>query len=175
MKFSTKKMVEASFFLALGLILPMLFHQFGMLGQLLLPMHIPVLLCGFILGKRYGSLVGFITPFLSSVLTGMPPIYPTALAMALELAVYGYAAGYFFKKKNINIILSLVIAMILGRIVSGMANLILFSMAGKPYAFSMFITASFVKPVWGIILQLIAIPTIVTVLEKAKKGAAVNG
>ena len=175
MKFSTKNMVYAALFLALGLILPIAFHGFGMLGQLLLPMHIPVLLCGFILGKRYGAIVGFLTPLLSSLFTGMPPIYPTAVAMALELAVYGYASGYLYKKKNINIILSLVIAMILGRFVSGVANLILLSMGGKPYAFSMFITASFIKPVWGIVLQLVAIPVIIKALEKAKKGAAING
>lgn len=174
MKFKTNEMIKASLFIALGLVLPFAFHQIG-LGQALLPMHIPVLLCGFILGERYGIIVGLITPFLSSILTGMPPIYPAALSMALELATYGFVSGYLYKKKNANIFLSLIISMLLGRLVSGTTNYLLLSMAGKPYAFKIFITASFITPISGIILQLVLIPVIVKSLYKIQKGTTVNG
>jgi thiamine transporter ThiT len=84
MNIKTKDLVKAALFLALGIILPYIFHmEGGMGGQMFLPMHIPVLLCGFILGERYGLLVGILTPVLNSVITGMPPIYPVALAMML--------------------------------------------------------------------------------------------
>ncbi len=175
MKVKTNEMVKASLFIALGLILPFAFHRIGMGGPIFLPMHIPVLLCGFILGERYGAIVGFITPFLNSVLTGMPPIYPIAVAMALELTAYGFITGYLYKKKNVNLIISLIISMLIGRLISGIANYILLSMAGKPYALKMFITASFVKPIWGIIIQLILIPIVVKTVEKYQKESTING
>lgn len=173
MKMKTNELVKAGFFLALGLLLPYVFHiTGGMGGQVLLPMHIPVLLCGFILGGKYGLIVGVITPFLNSVLTGMPPIYPTAVAMALELGAYGFISGYLYKNKKLNMFVSLTTAMVLGRVISGIANYILLSMVGKKYMLTLFITSSFIRPIWGIILQLILIPVIIKAVNSVNKGAA---
>lgn len=169
MNVKTNQLVQAALFLALGLIVPYIFHTTGIAGQIFLPMHLPVLLCGFILGERYGIIVGFITPILNSVLTGMPPIYPTALAMALELASYGFVAGYIYKNKKKNVILSLITAMIAGRIVLGVANYVLFFMAGNKYLLTMFIASSFIKPIWGIIIQLVLIPVIIKLIENRKE------
>ena len=171
MKNKTKDLVTSGMLLALGLILPYLFHiTGGMAGQFLLPMHIPVLLCGFLTGGWYGLAVGFLTPFLNSLLTGMPPIYPTAVAMSLELAAYGAISGFMYKSKKINLFVSLIIAMIAGRFVSGAANYFLYSMMGKKYMFKVFIASSFVKPIFGIILQLILIPAIIYVYRKHKNS-----
>lgn len=175
MKFKTNDMVKASIFLALGLILPYFFHLMGMAGTVFLPMHIPVLLCGFILGSRYGLIVGLVTPLLSSVLTGMPPIYPIGISMCLELAMYGFISGFLYKEKGLNIFIALIIAMLAGRAVSGVANYALFTMGGKPFVFKMFLTGSFVKGMWGILIQLIFIPIIMKALEKTNKGRALNG
>lgn len=173
MKIKTNELVKAALFLALGLILPYVFHiTGGMAGQMLLPMHIPVLLCGFVLGERYGLIVGVLTPLLNAVFTGMPPIYPTAVAMMLELGTYGFASGYLYKNKRANVFVSLIIAMLLGRFVSGIANFILLSMAGKSYMFAAFLTSSFVTPIWGIIIQIILIPIIVRAINKYMKKAA---
>lgn len=172
MKTKTNDLVKAGFFLALGIILPYVFHiTGGMLGQVFLPMHIPVLLCGFLLGERYGLIVGIITPLLNSFLIGMPPIYPTALAMVFELGVYGFLSGYLYKKKKFNIFASLIIAMLAGRAVSGAANYMLLSMMGKKYMFAAFLTSSFITPIWGILAQLILIPVIIKLVEKNKKAA----
>ena len=95
MKTSTRNLVLAGMFLALGLILPFLTVQIPELGSRLLPMHIPVLLCGFICGARYGLAVGFITPLLRSVLFSIPVLFPMAVSMAFELAAYGAIAGIF--------------------------------------------------------------------------------
>lgn len=170
MQSKTKNVVMSGLFLALGLILPLIFHMAGgMAGQVLLPMHIPVLLCGFLVGGWYGLAVGFITPFLNSLLISMPPIYPTAIAMAFELAAYGAVSGYMYKKKKINVYVSLITAMIIGRLISGAANYILLSMTGKSYMLKVFIASSFVKPIFGIILQLILIPAIIYIYRKTLK------
>ncbi len=169
----TTNMVKAAIFLALGLLIPYIFHVTGVAGQIFLPMHVPVLLCGFILGPRYGLIVGFITPLFNAVLTGMPPIYPTAFAMAFELATYGWITGWLYKIKNKNVFVSLIIAMLLGRMVSGAANYILLGFAGEKYVLTMFLMSSFVKCIWGIIIQLILVPLIIKTVETENtKGMA---
>ena len=157
-KSTTLPLVLAAMFTALGVLLPIALHPFGVTGQALLPMHIPVLLCGFLIGWKYGALVGFIVPLLSSLFTGMPPAYPVGISMALELAAYGFFAG---------IIVSLVGSMLAGRAVMGIANLVLLGISGKPYLFSTFLTGAFVTALPGIILQLILIPAILLALKKA--------
>lgn len=94
-----KQLTLSAFFLALGLVLPFAFHSFGpQAGTVFLPMHIPVLLCGFVCGPAYGALVGMLTPLLSSALTGMPPLMPTGIAMCVELSTYGFLSGWMTKK-----------------------------------------------------------------------------
>lgn len=169
MKIKTKELSRASLFLALGIIIPYVFHiAGGMTGQIFLPMHLPVLLCGFFLGSRYGLIVGILTPFLNSLLTGMPPIYPTGIAMALELGTYGLISGYLYKNKKSNMFISLIAAMLLGRLVSGAANYILLSMIGKKYMLKVFLASSFITPIWGILIQLILIPFLVKVIDNGK-------
>lgn len=175
METNTKEVVKGGLFLALGLILPYIFHFTGIPGNIFLPMHIPVLLCGFILGERYGLIIGFITPLMNSVITGMPPIYPTAISMAFELACYGWLSGYLFTKKSRNIYLSLALAMIFGRLVSAIANYVLLGFAGKSFVLKLFLINAFVKPVWGILIQIIIIPFIVKAIEKNSKVVSLNG
>ena len=131
--FSTKNLVFAGVFIALGIVLPFFTGQIPQIGSMLLPMHIPVLLCGFVCGWPLGLLVGFITPLLRSALFGMPPLFPTALAMAFELAAYGALSGLCYKilrKKVSTVYLSLILSMIGGRIVWGVVSLILSTIAG---------------------------------------------
>ncbi len=163
-KSTTLQLVLAAMFTALGVLLPIALHPLGPVGQVLLPMHIPVLLCGFLVGWKYGVLVGFLVPFLSSFTTGMPPIYPAGISMALELAAYGFLAGFLSRKHSIMV--SLVGAMLAGRVVMGVANLVLLGMSGKSYLFSTFLSGAFVTALPGILLQLILIPAILFALEK---------
>ena len=160
-----KQLTLSAFFLALGLVLPFAFHSFGpQAGTVFLPMHIPVLLCGFVCGPAYGALVGMLTPLLSSALTGMPPLMPTGIAMCLELSTYGFLSGWMTKK--LNLYPSLIITMLAGRAVSGLANLVLLSMAHKAYTVQIFLTATFVTAIPGIVLQLVMIPLLVSVVKK---------
>lgn len=166
---SVQKMILAAVFMALGLLLPFVTGQIPQIGMMLLPMHLPVLLCGFLCGWPYGLLVGFITPLFRSVLFGMPPLYPTATAMAFELAAYGFFSGFFYEKfpKKISFTyLTLLLSMFLGRIIWGFVSLLLYNAMGKGFTLAMFMGGAFLNAVPGIILQIVLIPALVAALQK---------
>ncbi len=167
MKVDTKKLVSTGLLIALGMVLPSFFHMFGA-GTVMLPMHIPVLICGLACGMPYGAACGVILPLLSSVTTGMPPIFPTAPAMAFELCTYGLICGLLFYKARMNIYVSLLGGMLAGRVVSGIANAILMGVADRPYGVESFLMAAFVTGLPGIIIQLVFVPVIVLLLIKAR-------
>ena len=172
----TRDLVWAALFLAIGIVIPYIFHVTSLPGQIFLPMHIPVLLCEVILGKRYGLILGILLPFVNSVLLGMPSIFPTGVAMAFELATYGVLTGLLYKDKKCNIFLSLIVAMIVGRMVSGIANYILLTVGGNGFVFTAFLTTTFIKAIPGIIIQLILIPVVLRAVDHVKKEeVAING
>ncbi|SEG16481.1 Protein of unknown function [Caloramator fervidus] len=162
----TTKLIKAGFFISLALLIPYIFHSAGLAGAIFLPMHLPVLLAGFILGKKYGLAVGFISPILSSILTDMPPLYPTSFAMAFELATYGFITGLLYNDKKMNIFTSLILAMLFGRFVSAIANILLLNFVGKKFILKAFLASAFITPIWGIIIQLILIPAVVNIYKK---------
>ena len=169
-----RRLTYAAICLALALVLPFLTGQIPQIGSALCPMHIPVLLCGFLCGWPWGLAVGFIAPLLRSVLFGMPVMVPGAVAMAFELAVYGCVAGFLYRKfpKTIpGIYASLLIAMVLGRVVWGIARLVLAGIAGNGFTFAAFLSGAITTAVPGIIVQLVLIPVIVYALEKAGLNA----
>lgn len=169
-KFTTKKLVLSGLFIAIGLVLPLFTHTIG-LGTNILPMHIPVLICGFVCGWPYGLVVGVITPLLSSLLTGMPPLIPYAITMAFELAAYGFMAGLLYKafpKKTVFVYVSLIISMIFGRIVWGTAMLAILGLTGKVFTWVAFTGGAFIESLPGIIIQIILIPILIIALKKAK-------
>ena len=166
----TKKLVISALMLSIGLILPLLTSQIKEIGDSILPMHLPVMLCGIICGGYYGAGVGFIMPFLRSVIFTMPPIYPNAVWMAFELATYGLVIGLIYnsrKNKSIkHLYLSIVCSMVCGRIVWGIVKLILLSIKGNAFTFTAFITGGFIDAIPGIIIQLILIPIIISITER---------
>ena len=153
--------------MALGLVLPIVFHMVGA-GPTFLPMHIPVLLCGLLFGWQYGAVCGAVVPLLSSLLTGMPPLFPTGAAMVLELCAYGVLTGVFYRKLRWNVYPALLCAMLGGRVVSGAANAVFLGLAEKSYGFAAFVSASFVTAIPGIAIQVVVIPVMILALEKAK-------
>ena len=165
------KLVFAAMFLALSYVLPFLTGQIPEIGSMLCPMHIPVLLCGFICGWPWGLVVGLTAPLLRSLTLGMPPLFPTAVCMAFELAAYGAVAGIMHKilpKKKVSIYGSLLIAMIIGRIVWGCAMYIFMGINGGAFTFTAFIAGAFTNAIPGIIVQIILIPVLVMLLENPK-------
>ena len=164
-----QKMVLSALFLALGMIMPFLTGQIQQFGNMLLPMHIPVILCGFICGPWWGLAVGATTPLLRSLLMGMPPLFPIAIVMAFELSTYGFLAGMlykFFSKTKLSLYVALLTSMIGGRIVWGIGASVFYTMAGIPFGWPMFLAGAFLTAWPGILLQLIVIPPIIGSLQK---------
>lgn len=168
---NTKRLVLMALFLAIGLALPFLTMQIPEIGAMLLPMHIPVLICGFVVGPWAGLIVGAVTPVLRSVLFGMPYMYPTAVSMAFELAAYGFFAGLLYRmlpKKPAYTYVSLLISMVLGRVVWGIVRFLMAGLGGSEFSIAIFWADGFVSAVPGIILQIVIIPIIVLALKRAK-------
>ena len=166
----TTKLILSALFLALCFVLPNLTGSIPTIGSMLLPMHLPVLLCGFFCGGFWGGAVGFTAPILRSLLIGMPKMYPMAIAMSFELAVYGIVCGvlyHYLPKKNLtSVYISLIVAMVAGRVVFGVVNMTLIVSGGGAYPFSAFIASTLTGSIPGIILQLIVVPALVVAVQK---------
>ena len=164
-KTDINKMIASTVFLSLGIVLPFFTGQIKEIGDSLLPMHIPVMLCGLICGARYGFAVGVILPILRSVIFGMPPLYPNAAWMSVELATYGFVIGYLYFLHNKNklgwLYCCLATSMICGRVTWGITKSILFGVAGKSFTFHAFLIGGFIDSFPGIILQFVLIPFII--------------
>jgi len=169
-KQSTKKLVAAALLLAIGWLLPLLTGQIYAIGTMLLPMHIPVMIGGFILGPFWGLLIGFILPITRSLIFGMPIMVPGAVGMAFELAAYGFCCGYFHrlfrKTKFLRSYGTLIISMIIGRLVWAIARIVLYGIVKTPITWAIFISTEFIKAWPGMILQLLIIPPVVSAIRK---------
>ena len=166
---NSKKLTLAGMFLALALLMPFLTGQIPQVGSMLCPMHIPVILCGFFCGGFWGLLVGAVAPLLRSVLFGMPPMFPVAFCMAFELAVYGLVSGTLHRllpRKKASVYVSLVTAMVLGRLVWGAARLICAGLDTTAFGLGAFWAGAITTAIPGIIVQIILIPVLVMALEK---------
>ena len=165
-----RRMVSAAVCLALCMVLPFLTGQIPQVGSALCPMHIPVLLAGFLCGPWWAMAVGAVAPLLRFALFGMPPIFPTGVAMCFELAAYGLVSGLLYArlpKKTANIYVSLLTAMLAGRVVWGIVRVVLSGVAGEPFTWAAFMAGAFVNAVPGIVVHILLIPVIVMALRKA--------
>lgn len=164
------KLVYAAVCLALAMVLPLLTGQIPEVGSMLCPMHIPAFLCGFLCGWPWGFAVGFLSPLMRFVIFSMPPIYPTGISMAFELAVYGAVSGLLYQKlprSMGSVYISLIAAMVAGRIVWGAAQLIIAGLGGTSFPFAAFVSGAVTTAIPGIVLQLVLIPAIVSAMRKA--------
>ena len=170
-KQNTIKITCAAVCLALALVLPFLTGQIKQVGNMLCPMHLPVFLCGFVCGWPWGLAIGFIAPLLRSVMFGMPVMFPSAAAMSVELAVYGFLAGYLYKilpKKIPFTYLALLLSMFGGRIVWCAAQYAFARIQNGAFVVSAMVAGAFTNALPGMLLQLVLIPAIIFALKKAK-------
>ncbi len=169
-KIELKNVVFSAMLLTVGLVLPFLTGQIQQIGNMLLPMHFPVILCGLICGWKYGLCIGFIMPLLRSAIFGMPVMYPSAIAMAFELAAYGFFAGFFFSRAKWQCIKSLyrclIVSMLLGRAVWGVAMTVILGLGADGFTLTAFLSGAFFNAIPGIIAQLVLIPAIMLALDK---------
>ena len=166
-----RRLAYSALFLALALVLPFLTGQIPTIGKALSPMHIPVMLCGFLCGPLWGAAVGAVAPLLRSVLFGMPAMFPGGVAMTFELTTYGILSGWLYRllpRKPWSIYVSLLVAMVCGRLVWGAARFALAGLSGSEFPFSAFLAGAVTGAVPGIILHIVLIPLLVMGLERAK-------
>ena len=164
-----RKLTLSAMFLALAFVMPFLTGQIPQIGSMLCPMHIPVLLCGFFCGAPWGLVVGAIAPILRSFTLGMPPMFPTAFCMAFELAAYGFVAGWLHKmlpKKKVNVYVSLLVAMVIGRLIWGAVMFACMGFDASAFGISAFLAGAVLNAVPGIVLQIVLIPVVVLTLER---------
>ena len=184
----TKNLTLSAMFIAVGLVLPMITGNIPQVGSMLLPMHIPVFLCGLICGWPYGLAVGAVLPMMRSLLFGMPPLYPVAIAMTFELAAYGFVSGFLYNRSRWQCVIalyrSMIAAMLAGRVVWGAAEVILLGVAGNAFTWQAFMAGAFLNAIPGIAVQLILIPALMVLLNRTglvkfrradSKTAAANG
>ncbi|SFI27330.1 Protein of unknown function [Tindallia magadiensis] len=167
---NTRELVWGAMLIAVGVVLPIAFHAVGGAGPVFLPMHLPVFFAGIILNPYLAGIVGFLTPFISSMLTGMPPLFPMMPIMMMELATYGFVTSHFVYQKNRRLLPSLCISMVAGRVVAG------FTVWGLSRFFAvalpgpvLFLSGSILTGIPGILIQLIFIPSVIGIVSLRKK------
>ncbi|HOP11586.1 MAG TPA: ECF transporter S component [Oscillospiraceae bacterium] len=166
-----RKLVYSAMFLALAFVLPFLTANNPQLGNMLSLMHLPVLLCGFVCGWPWGLLVGFIAPLLRSFTLGAPPLMPTAVAMAFELATYGLISGLLYKllpKKLGFYYVDLITAMIVGRLIWGTARYVIGGIQNTEFGLAAFWAGAVANAIPGIAVQIVLIPPLIMVFQKNK-------
>lgn len=169
----TKKQIQdlvtSAMLMAVGIVLPFFTGQIPQIGNMLLPMHLPVLVCGLICGWQYGGIIGFMLPLLRYMLFSAPPM-PNGIAMAFELAAYGAIAGFLYNRSRWQCILSLyrslVIAMVGGRMVWGLVRVLMLGIGGNAFSWEMFMAGALLNAIPGIILQLVFIPVLMVALNR---------
>ena len=163
-----RRMIIAALLLAVALLLPFLTGQIPEIGKMLCPMHLPVLLCGFVCGPLWGGAVGLVSPLLRFLLFGMPQM-PTALSMAFELAAYGALTGVFRRLFSLRVgfvYLSLLLSMLGGRLVLAVAQFAIAGFTDTTFSFALYFAGAVTQAIPGILLQLVLIPPIVLVLKR---------
>lgn len=167
-KVNSRKLVYSALFLALSMILPLLTGQIPQIGKALCPMHLPVLLCGFLCGWPWGMAVGFAAPFLRFAIFSAPPM-PNGIAMAFELATYGFLTGFLYRrlpKRPLGVYITLIFAMVGGRVVWGAVRFFMAGLQGSAFPVSAFLAGAVLNSVGGIVLQLVLVPLIVLALQR---------
>ena len=170
-KIQIKKLTNAAVCLTMCMALPFLTAQIPQIGRALGPMHIPVLLAGFLCGPWWTMMVGVVAPLLRFALFGMPIIFPTGVAMCFELATYGLVSGLLYaclQKKTSSIYVALIMAMITGRIIWGAAMVVISGVTGSEFTWMVFLASAFLNAIPGIILHILLIPAVVIALQKAR-------
>ena len=162
----TKNLVMAGLLLAMGVILPSIFHFTGIDGRIFLPMHIPVLLGGFLLPPIYAFLLGILTPILNNLLTGMPPLFPMMVIMVFELAMYGFITSFLYRRLRTPMLISLILSMIIGRIVAGGVVYLLVVLFSQKMDPQLFIKGGVITGLPGIAIQIILVPLLIGAINK---------
>jgi len=162
-----KKLTFSSLCLGLCFVLPLLTAGNTQAATMLCLMHFPVMVCGMMCGAPWGVAVGVTAPILRSLMFELPPMFPQAVSMCLEMGTYGLVCGLLAndsRKEAFHVFFDLLLAMLAGRAVWGicMAVFTVFS----DMQFSLLLFQESVMDTWpGIILQLMSLPPLIVYLQ----------
>ncbi len=171
LKSNIQRLAASAVSLALCFVLPFVTGQVPEIGNMLCPMHIPVLLCGSLCGWQFGAVTGFVAPLFRSFIFASPPLFPQAISMSFELLTYGLLSGLMSKilpDKNIYVYLNLVISMLSGRAVWGLVRFIIQGLGYTEFSLNLFLAGAFTNAVPGIIIQIIVVPLIVIAVKRSR-------
>lgn len=166
-KITVKALISAGV-IALAVILPQLVHLFSGAagGAKWLPMYLPVLIGGCLLGWRWGLGVGVLSPVVSFLITSMTgnamPAASRLPYLIAELAVFAVVSGVFSKKISENLWLAfpaVLLAQVSGRAVFLMVAAIFQSIA--PLSAARCVVAGSQTGLLGLVLQAVLVPFIV--------------
>ncbi|MCX8052204.1 MAG: ECF transporter S component [Armatimonadetes bacterium] len=165
MKYSARDLAVGGLFGAVGVALPIVFHAVG-LGRAFLPMHLPVLVGGLLVSPAVAFAVGVVTPLVSSGLTGMPPMVPTAFLMTLELGALAGIASISRRLLRLPVMVSVIFAMVAARVIGALELLAIAPLMGMKQSPVVYLTQSVVLSLPGIALQLVAAPIAVAAINR---------
>lgn len=106
-KITYKTLVSATI-IALAVVLPQIFHlALGQAGGIkFLPMYLPVLIGGCLMGAKWGAAIGMLSPLVSFIITSAisepMPMLQRLPFMIIELTVFAFVSGLFSKKISEN-------------------------------------------------------------------------
>lgn len=169
-----RKMVLAAMLVASGILLPVLFHMLG-LGSVFLPMHIPALIAGMMLPWPYALGVGVLTPVLSALLTGMPPVFPMLPIMVVELGVYALSGSLLAHKAGWKPVVALLTSMLLGRVAASLAAYVMVGVFQAPLPPTpwAYFAAMVSGGLPGLAVQLVLLPSLLLALQFSRRKKAV--
>lgn len=158
---------------ALAAVIPQLFHLIGgkPVGNIFLPMHLPVILGGFLLNPTAALVCGVLSPLFSFFVSGMPQ-FPRLIFMMFELGAYGLITSLCTHKFRLPVFITLPLSWIGGRAVflitaAFALHVLNLEIQGIPSAWAAVWTAV-TTGFPGIILQAVLVPILVAALKKAR-------
>ncbi|MDK9711981.1 ECF transporter S component [Acidaminobacter sp.] len=163
----TKSLIRGALIIALGLLVPTVFHLTSVSGSIFLPMHLPILAGAVFVNPWIALIAGALTPLTSAIATGMPPLFPIAFLMAFELAAYGWTMSWLINKRRINVYAALVVSMLVGRVVLGLAAVVTTSVFAVQLNPVMYMKGAILTGLPGMALQLLVVPVLIKALSSS--------
>jgi len=158
-----------------AVVVPQFFHWLGIVsgagkapGVAFSPMHLPIIIVGFLAGPYAGAISGLLGPVAAHYLSGMPNAMQLPFMM-IELAGYGLSAG-LLRSIRLPLVAKTLVALIAGRLFRMIACIIAFYLLGNEKMRPLGIWMSIPRVLPGIVLQLVLIPLIVFRVENRGKA-----
>ena len=163
MQLKTREITWISLFIVLAIITPIVFHLFGA-GLMFLPMFLPIILSGYFLDLPGAILVGLLAPWVSGVVTGMPPLIPVAPIITVQVVSAVSMVSYLYHRKRIHYFLCLVAGIVAERFSLILMMYLVAPLLNLPP--KLLSWGSFIYSLPGIVLQLFVIPVVLLIVWK---------